>query len=87
MTSPVIKEEGFSVRELRSFLSTIPDVDGDGNENKVYIACGNLQADVLTLCVADEDDDAMLIPGFWHDTMAGLETLDDFLDTHLSEED
>ena len=79
MPRPIVNEEGFTVKELRDFLSTIPDVDGEGNEHKVFIACGNLQADVLTLCSTDEDEDAMLVPGFWHDTMAGLETLEEFL--------
>ena len=75
----MIKEEGFTVRQLRELLSTVPDVDGEGNESMVYVATGNGMVGVITLGKADDDDDILLIPDFWHDVMEGLETLDDFL--------
>jgi len=80
MPAPIIKEEGFTVRELKDLLGAVPDVDGEGNETMVYIATGNLMADVITLGKADENDDIMLIPGFWHETMNVQETLDVFLE-------
>ena len=75
----MIKEDGFTVRQLRELLSTVPDVDGEGNESMVYVATGNGMVGVITLGKADDDDDILLIPDFWHDVMEGLETLDDFL--------
>ena len=79
MAAPIIKEEGFTVRELKELLASVPDVDGEGNESMVYVATGNQMADVITLGRADEEDDIMLIPGFWHGVMDELETLDDFI--------
>jgi len=70
MPSPIIKEEGFTVRELRDLLSKVPDVDGEGNET---------MADVITLGKADSQDDVLLVPGFWVNVMEDLETLDDFI--------
>ena len=69
MPSPIKKEEGFTVRELRELLASVPDVDGEGNE----------MADVITLGKADSQDDVLLVPGFWANVMEDLETLDDFI--------
>ena len=79
MPSPIIKEEGFTVRELRELLSSVPDVDGEGNETMVYVITGNEMADVVTIGKADSQDDILLVPGFWADVMEELETLDDFI--------
>jgi hypothetical protein len=79
MPSPIIKEEGFTVRELRDLLSKVPDVDGEGNETMVYVATGNSMADVITIGKADSEDDILLVPSFWADVMEDLETLDDFI--------
>ena len=80
MPAPIIKEEGFTVRELKELLASVPDVNGEGEENMVYVTTGNLMADVITLGKADEADDIMLIPGFWHEVMTSEETLDVFLE-------
>jgi hypothetical protein len=79
MPSQIIKEEGFTVRELRDLLSKVPDVDGEGNETMVYVVTGNEMADVITLGKADNEDDILLVPGFWAEVMENLETLDDFI--------
>ena len=79
MPSPIIKEEGFTVRELRELLASVPDVDGEGNETMVYVVTGNEMADVITLGKADSQDDVLLVPGFWANVMEDLETLDDFI--------
>lgn len=79
MPSPIIKEEGFTVRELRELLASVPDVDGEGNESMVYVITGNEMADVVTIGKADSQDDILLVPGFWADVMEELETLDDFI--------
>ena len=79
MPSPIIKEEGFTVRELRELLASVPDVDGEGNESMVYVITGNEMADVVTIGKADSQDDILLVPGFWADVMEDLETLDDFI--------
>ena len=79
MPSPIIKEEGFTVRELRELLASVPDVDGEGNETMVYVITGNEMADVVTIGKADSQDDILLVPGFWADVMEELETLDDFI--------
>ena len=79
MPSQIIKEEGFTVRELRDLLSKVPDVDGEGNETMVYVVTGNEMADVITLGKADSQDDVLLVPGFWVNVMENLETLDDFI--------
>ena len=79
MPSPIIKEEGFTVRELRELLSSVPDVDGEGNETMVYIVTGNEMADVVTIGKADSQDDILLVPEFWRNVMDCLDTLDDFI--------
>ena len=79
MPSPIINEEGFTVRELRELLASVPDVDGEGNESMVYVVTGNEMADVVTIGKADSQDDVLLVPGFWADVMEELETLDDFI--------
>jgi hypothetical protein len=75
----MIKEEGFTVRELRELLSTVPDVDGEGNPTMVYIVTGNEMADIVTLGKADSQDDILLVPEFWRNVMDCLDTLDDFI--------
>ena len=79
MPSPIKKEEGFTVRELRDLLSKVPDVDGEGNETMVYVATANLMSDIITIGKADSQDDVLLVPGFWVNVMENLETLDDFI--------
>tara|TARA_R100001082_G_scaffold63779_1_gene35836 strand:- start:1 stop:249 length:249 start_codon:yes stop_codon:yes gene_type:complete len=79
MITPIIQEEGFTVRQLRDLLSKVPDVDGEGNETMVYVATGNSMADVITIGKADSEDDILLVPSFWADVMEDLETLDDFI--------
>jgi hypothetical protein len=79
-TTPMIeKENGLTVRDLKKLIQTVPEIDNDGNEAMVYVATGNEMADVVTLGKTDEDGDIMLVPGFWHDVMDGLETLGVFL--------
>ena len=79
MITPIVQEEGFTVRQLRDLLSKVPDVDGEGNETMVYVATGNSMADVITIGKADSEDDILLVPSFWADVMEDLETLDDFI--------
>ena len=79
MPSPIIKEDGFTVRELRELLASVPDVDGEGNETMVYVATANLMSDIITIGKADNEDDILLVPGFWAEVMENLETLDDFI--------
>ena len=79
MPIPIIEEDGFTVRQLKQLLSSVPDVDGEGNESMVYVVTGNEMADVVTIGKADSEDDILLVPGFWADVMDGLETLDDFI--------
>jgi hypothetical protein len=79
MPTPIIEEDGFTVRQLKQLLSSVPDVDGEGNETMVYVVTGNAMADVITLGKADNQDDILLVPGFWADVMEDLETLDDFI--------
>ena len=79
MPSPIKQEEGFTVRQLKQLLASVPDVDGEGNESMVYVVTGNQMADVITLGKADDQDDILLVPGFWADVMEDLETLDDFI--------
>jgi hypothetical protein len=79
MPSPIKQEQGFTVRQLKQLLASVPDVDGEGNESMVYVVTGNQMADVITLGKADDQDDILLVPGFWTDVMEDLETLDDFI--------
>jgi len=79
MPSPIKQEEGFTVRQLKQLLASVPDVDGEGNESMVYVVTGNQMADVITLGKADDQDDILLVPGFWTDVMEELETLDNFI--------
>jgi hypothetical protein len=79
MPTPIIEEDGFTVRQLKQLLSSVPDVDGEGNETMVYVVTGNAMADVITIGKADSQDDILLVPGFWTDVMEDLETLDDFI--------
>ena len=79
MPSPIKQEEGFTVRQLKQLLASVPDVDGEGNESMVYVVTGNQMADVITLGKADDQDDILLVPGFWGDVMEDLETLDNFI--------
>jgi hypothetical protein len=79
MPTPIIEEDGFTVRQLKQLLSSVPDVDGEGNETMAYVVTGNQMADVITLGKADSQDDILLVPGFWTDVMEDLETLDDFI--------
>ena len=79
MPSPIIKEEGFTDRELLELLASVPDVHGEANETMVYVITGNEMADVVTIGKADSQDDILLVPGFWADVMEELETLDDFI--------
>lgn len=79
MPTPIIEEDGFTVRQLKQLLSSVPDVDGEGNETMVYVVTGNQMADVITIGKADSQDDILLVPGFWADVMEDLETLDDFI--------
>jgi len=79
MPSPIKQEQGFTVRQLKQLLASVPDVDGEGNESMVYVVTGNQMADVVTLGKADDQDDILLVPGFWTDVMEDLETLDDFI--------
>lgn len=66
------------VRELRKFLSRTPDVDDDGNEMNVYIACGNLHSSKMVAAFADEDGDIILVPEFWKETMEDLGSWEEF---------
>ena len=79
MPSPIKQEQGFTVRQLKQLLASVPDVDGEGNESMVYVVTGNQMADVVTLGKADDQHDILLVPGFWTDVMEDLETLDDFI--------
>ena len=69
-----------TVRELRKLISTIPEVDSDGVEARVFIACGNLQTSPLKSATLDEDGDLVLIPEFWQEVMEDLGSWEDYLD-------
>ena len=71
--------DGLSVRELRKVIGRIPEIDEDGNEAKIYVACGNLQTSALKIATLDEDGDLLLVPDFWQEVMEGCETWDDFM--------
>jgi hypothetical protein len=36
-------------------------------------------SDIITIGKADNEDDILLVPGFWAEVMENLETLDDFI--------
>ena len=67
-----------TVRELRKLISTIPEVDNDGVEARVFIACGNLQTSPLKSATLDEDGDLLLVPEFWQEVMEDLGSWGDF---------
>lgn len=66
------------VRDLRKFLSRTLDVDDDGNEMNVYIACGNLHSSKMATAFVDEDGDLILVPEFWKETMEDLGSWEEF---------
>ncbi len=71
--------EGMTVRQLRKALSRIPEVDNDGNEAKVFAACGNLQTSPIKIATLDEDGDLLLVPEFWQEVMESVESWEDFV--------
>ena len=74
------KESGLTVRDLKKLIQSTPEIDNDGREAMVYVATGNLMADVITLGKTDEEGDIALVPGLWHEVMTSEETLDLFLE-------
>ncbi len=74
------KESGLTVRDLKKLIQSTPEIDNDGREAMVYVATGNLMADVITLGKTDEEGDITLVPGLWHEVMTSEETLDLFLE-------
>ena len=71
--------EGVTVRQLRKAISRIPEVDNDGNEAKVFAACGNLQTSPIKIATLDEDGDLLLVPEFWQEVMESVESWEDFV--------
>lgn len=72
------REEGMTVRDLRKLLAKVIEIDEDGNEPRIYVACGNLQFSALKIAATDEDGDLMLVPDFWQAVMEDLETWEEF---------
>jgi hypothetical protein len=70
---------GITVRNLRKIIGTIPEVDNEGNETRIFIACGNLHTSPLKIATLDEDGDLLLIPEFWQAVMEDLGSWEDFL--------
>ena len=70
--------DGITVRDLRKMIGRVPETDEDGNDSRVFIACGNLQFSPLKIAALDEDGDLMLVPDFWQAVMEDLETWDEF---------
>lgn len=73
------REEGMTVRDLRKLLSKLIEIDEEGNEPKIYVACGNLHSSPLKIAALDEDGDIMLIPDFWQAVMEDVESWDVFI--------
>lgn len=69
-----------TVRELRKLISTIPEVNNDGSEVQVFVACGNLQTSPLKSATLDEDGDLLLVPEFWQEVMEDLGSWEDFIE-------
>lgn len=78
MHLPVENLDGFSVRQLRELVSSIPDVDDDGNEVTVYLTAGNLYASPLTNAHLDGAGDLVLTCLHHRDLMEELETWGDY---------
>lgn len=74
------REEGMTVRDLRKLLSKLIEIDEDGNEPRIFVACGNLQTSPLKIATLDEDGDIVLIPDFWQAVMEDLESWEDFIE-------
>lgn len=72
------REDGMTVRDLRKLLSKLIEIDENGNEPKIYVACGNLQLSPLKIAALDEDGDLVLVPDFWQAVMEDLETWEEF---------
>ena len=72
--------DGVSIRELRKVIGRIPEIDEDGNEAKIYVACGNLQTSALKIATLDEDGDLLLIPDFWQAVMEETGCWEDYID-------
>lgn len=66
------------VRDLRKLLSKVIDVDDDGNQTEIYIACGNLHSSKMAAAFVDEDGDLVLVPQFWKEVMEDLESWEEF---------
>jgi hypothetical protein len=71
--------EGLTVRQLREAICKIPEIDNDGNEAKVFAACGNLQTSPIKIATLDEDGDLLLVPEFWQEVMESVESWEDFV--------
>lgn len=71
--------EGLTVRQLRKAICKIPEVDNDGNEAKVFAACGNLQTSPIKIATLDEDGDLLLVPEFWQEVMESVESWEEFI--------
>lgn len=69
-----------TVRDLRKLLSKLIDIDEDGNEPRIFVACGNLHTSPLKIATLDEDGDIVLIPDFWQAVMEDLESWKDFIE-------
>lgn len=73
------REDGMTVRDLRKLLSKLIEIDEDGNEPRIYVACGNLHTSPLKIAALDEDGDIVLIPDFWQAVMDDVNSWDDFI--------
>jgi len=71
--------EGLTVRQLREAICKIPEIDNDGNEAKVFAACGNLQTSPIKIATLDEDGDLLLVPEFWQEVMESVESWEEFI--------
>jgi hypothetical protein len=69
-----------TVRELRKLISTVPEINEDGSEVRVFMACGNLQTSPLESATLDEDGDLLLVPEFWQAVMQDLGSWEDFIE-------
>jgi hypothetical protein len=71
--------DGIGSRDLRHVLSSVIDIDEDGNETGVFTAVGNLHLSRVVAIARDGDGDLLLITDHAQTVMEQLGSWDDFL--------
>jgi len=70
---------GLGSRDLRHALSSVIDIDEDGNAVGVFAAVGNLHLSRVVAIARDEDGDLLLITDHAQELMEQLDSWDDFV--------